>query len=408
MPEPGYGSHPTQTHDPRHLKKPANRRHMMKKIALVELQEHQEVLFGLMELLLLKEVELRIFAPQAMHQEWEITHQEQVIWYDKKEQESIPNFIKRSKTALDAVDLIIFTTLVSHFSFFARQKFQAQTLLLVHKGNAFFVPRAHLQLQSVKDVLRYLRRIWRREDFYRQQFLSQVSACSFTDVAIQAHLQSVIPSVYKILPALPFSYFEPTEIRTQTQVRIVVPGTVSDFTRDYTLLFEALQMADSQLNHRAQVIFLGQASGKRARTFFDLLHVHSFQNFSLQTYGKLVPAQEYQHILQQSDFLILPLRAQIRFGLIREYYGKTSISGGINDLLRYGKPTLLPAFYPLSSTLDILTQRYQNAEELADLLIGWINQRAYRSLAEQAASQLAIYAKSQQSQRLWEILEPLL
>lgn len=380
----------------------------MKKIALVELQEHQEVLFGLMELLLLKEVELHIFAPQTMHQEWESAHQEQVIWYDKKEQESIPQFIQRNKKALDGLDLIIFTTLVSHFSFFAQQKFQARTLLLVHKGNSFFAPRANTQLRSFKDGLRYLRRLWQREDFYRQQFLSQVTACTFTDAGIQAYLQNTISSRYRILPALPFSYFEASKIQEQMPLHIVVPGTVSDFTRDYALLFEAFQQADSSLNYTVQVTFLGQASGKRARVFFDLLCAQSFKNLQIQTYANLIPAQEYQHILQQSDFLILPLREQIRFGLIREYYGKTSISGGINDMLHHGKPTLLPAFYPLNPNLDLLTQRYHHTTDLAEVLIQWINQGAYQILAEQAASQLAIYSKSRQSQRLWEILEPLL
>lgn len=380
----------------------------MKKIALVELQEHQEVLFGLMELLLLKEVELHIFAPQAMHQEWESTHQEQVMWYDKKEQESIPQVVQRNKKTLDALDLILFTTLVSHFSFFAQQKFQPPTLLLIHKGNSFFAPRANTELRSFKDGLRYLRQLWRREGFYRQQFLSQVTACSFTDPGIQAYLQNTIPSRYHILPALPFGYFESSKMQEQTPLHIVVPGTVSDFTREYSLLFEALQQADTSLNYTVKVIFLGQASGKRARVFFDLLHAQSFKNFHIQTYTNLIPAQEYQNVLQQSDFLILPLCEQIRFGLIREYYGKTSMSGGINDMLRYGKPTLLPAFYPLNPTLDLLTQRYHHATDLADVLIQWINQRAYQIVAEQAASQLSIFSKSLQSQRLWEILEPLL
>lgn len=380
----------------------------MKKIALVELQEHQEVLFGLMELLLLQAVELHIFAHQDMQQEWKITHQDRVHWYDKRDRESIPHFIQRSKSALDAVDLIIFTTLVSHFSFFVHQKFQTSTLLLIHKGNSFFAPRAHLQLQSFKDVVRYLRRLWQWEDFYRQQFLNQISACSFTDAGIQNYLQNSISSQYRIVTALPFSYFESNEMLESTPMRIVVPGTVSDFTRDYKLFFEALQKADADLNCIVEVIFLGQAKGKRARVFFDLLHTQRFQNISIQTYTHQIPTQEYQQILQQSNFLILPLRAQIRFGLIREYYGKTSISGGINDMLRYGKPTLLPAFYPLNPMLDQLTLRYQNAAELTDLLVDWVNQRAYRSRAQEATSQLSIFSKSQQSQRLWQILEPLL
>lgn len=122
------------------------------------------------------------------------------------------------------------------------------------------------------------------------------------------------------------------------------------------------------------MIFLAQANGKRAKVFFDLIQAQSFQNLSIQTYTHLIPAQQYQHLLQESDFLILPLRQHIRFGLV----------------------------------LNQLTQRYHHATDLAEVLIQWINQRAYQILAEQAISQLTIFSKSQQSQRLWEILKPLL
>lgn len=41
----------------------------MKKIALLELQEHQEVLYGLIDLLLIQAVEIYVCAPAFMHEQ---------------------------------------------------------------------------------------------------------------------------------------------------------------------------------------------------------------------------------------------------------------------------------------------------------------------------------------------------
>lgn len=380
----------------------------MKKIALVELQEHQEVLFGLMDLLLLQAVELHVFAPQAMHLEWKERASDQIKWYYKNNHESIPTFIRKQQQQLNATDLIIFTTLISHFAFFSRQKFLPPRLLLIHKGNAFFAAQANLQIQGSKDGLRYLRRLWRREDFYQRKLLAQMTACSFTDDQIREYMQAFIPADCSVLPALPLSYFEHSAPVQNTPLRIVVPGTVSTFTRNYPLLFDALNRVDAQFNNLVKLIFLGKASGKKAKAFFEWVENHTFQNIEIQIYTQLIPVPEYQHVVQEADFLILPLREQIRFGIIREYYGKTSISGGINDMLHYGKPTLLPRFYPLIPPLNALTRRFETAAELADILLAWVNEKAYQTIEKQAKDGLHVFAKIQQSERLLQILRSIL
>lgn len=380
----------------------------MKKIALVELQEHQEVLFGLMDLLLLQAVELHVFAPQAMHLEWNERAPDQIKWHHKNNHEYIPTFIRKHQQQLNATDLIIFTTLISHFAFFSRQKFLPPTLLLIHKGNAFFAVQANLQIQSFKDGLRYLRRLWRREDFYQRKLLAQMTACSFTDDQIWEYMQAFMPADCSVLPALPLSYFECSVPVQNSPLRVVIPGTVSTFTRNYTLLFDALCRVDAQLTEPIKLIFLGKASGKKAKVFFEGVKNKTFQNIDIQIYTESIPLQAYQNALQQADFLILPLREQIRFGIIREYYGKTSISGGLNDMLRYGKPTLLPRFYPLTSPLDALTRRFETATELTDLLLAWVNEKEHQTIEKQAKDDLQVFAKIQQSERLMQILRSIL
>ena len=382
----------------------------MKKIALLELQEHQEVLYGLIDLLLMQAVEIYVYAPAYMHEqlkpEW--LENGRLYWTSKLQEELVPQFIRRIKNQLDAVDLIVFTTLVKHFAFFAQQNFTPPTVLIIHKGNAFFASPSNLSIRNLKDVLRFLRSIWRRDDFFRKKLLKKTTYLSFTDPLIEAYMQPLVPDFVQLLPALPFTYFTSTLPQSNTPIQIVVPGTVSALTRDLELLFSALQKADTRLNTALTLIFLGKASGPRAKSLFDLVQNNHFQNINIQIFSSALPEQEYQKQLQLADFLLLPLKEQIQFGTTREFYGKTSISGGINDVLRFGKPTLLPAFYPLEPALQNLSGRFHNAEDLADLLLKWVNERYYLSLAEQAPVLLATFTKIQRSHTLMEILKPAL
>lgn len=382
----------------------------MKKIALLELQEHQEVLYGLIDLLLVQAVEVYVFAPAYMYEqlkpEW--LENERLHWTSKLPDESIPQFIWRVKKQLDAVDLIVFTTLVNHFAFFARQIFTPPTVLLIHKGNAFFAPQSNLCIRNLKDVLRFLRSLWRREDFFRKKLLKKTTYVSFTDPLIEAHMRPLVPPFCQLLPALPFTYFTPISPQSNTPIQIVIPGTVSALTRDFELLFSALQKADAYLNSPITLLFWGNANGPRARPLFDLVQKNHLQNINIQTFSSVLPEQEYQKKVLHADFLLLPLKEQIQFGTTREWYGKTSISGGVNDSVRFGKPTLLPDFYPLDPVLENLSGGFHDAESFADLLIKWVNERYYLSLAEHAPILLAAFAKARRSHTLMEILKPAL
>jgi len=382
----------------------------MKKIALLELQEHQEVLYGLIDLLLVQAVEIYVFAPAYMHEqlkpEW--LENERLHWTSKLTQEPIPQFIRRVKTQLDAADLIVFTTLVNHFAFFAQQTFSPPTVLLIHKGNAFFAPQSNLCIRGIKDGLRFLRNLWRREDFFRKKLLKKTTYLSFTDPLIEAYLRPLVPPACQLLPALPFTYFTSISPEAKIPIQIVVPGTVSTLTRDFELLFSALQKVDAQLSTSVTLTFLGNASGPRAKPLFDLAQNNHFQNINIQTFSSALPEQEYQRRLELADFLLLPLKEQIQFGTTREFYGKTSISGGVNDMLRFGKPALVPDFYPLDPALESLSQRFHNAESLANLLLNWVNERYYLSLAKQAPLLLAAFTKDQPTHTLMEILKPVL
>ncbi|AEE48565.1 glycosyltransferase family 1 protein [Haliscomenobacter hydrossis] len=378
----------------------------MKTIALVELQEHQEVLFGLIDLLLEHQLDIKVFAPAQMQAELPLdwVKSEKLSWFSKSPGGSIPSFITRYKAQIDRCDLVVFTTLVSDFAFFARQSFHGKTLLLIHKGHFFFAPHQHVQLRSFKDGLRWLRSTLRRDNFWRKKMLHNLDACAFLDAAIQTNLQPLVPDGLSVLPALRFTYYTQDAPVANIPLRLVVPGTVSASTRDFDLLFAALAQVDAHLVSPITLIFLGNAGTSSARPLFKLMAKHQLQKINIQTFSYVLSHVEYTSHLQSADFLLLPLREEIRFGIVWERYGKTTISGGINDMLHFGKAMLLPAFYPLHPALDALTQRYSNADELADFLQEWVHQRIYLDRVNQAQNGLLVFSKEQVAAQLMKVL----
>ena len=381
----------------------------MKAIALVELQEHQEVLFGLIDLLRLQSVEIKVFAPAYMLEHWPVDWLEdsKLKPYPKLPEESIPAFITRHKHEIDTCEVLIFTTLISDFAFFAQQRFVPKTILLIHKGNFFFTRSKSLQIRSFKDGLRWIRSVWLREGYFQRKMLHNFYACGFLDPLITEFMRPYLPAKLRIID-LPSVYYSPVPAPLNPTAQIVVPGTVSALTRDFEMLFAALKRVDGKLNQPIELIFLGNAGTSRARSLFQLMGQHAFKQVHIQTFENSIEEATYTAKLQQADFLILPLKASIQFGVFREWYGKTTISGGINDLLRFGKPTLLPNFYPLHPALNQLTQRYQNADELAQFLLEWVNEQAYLPIAEPASTELDHFSKENTRKRLMEILKRLL
>jgi len=381
----------------------------MRTVALVELQEHQEVLFGFIDLLRMQSVEIKVFAPLYMTEHWPMDWREDANLkpYPKLPTESIPAFITRQKHELDTCEVLIFTTLISNFTFFAQQRFVPKTILLIHKGNFFFARSKSLQIRSFKDGLRWIRSVWLREGYFQRKMLHNFDACGFLDPLITEFMRPYLPVNLRIID-LPSVYYSlgPAPLNATTQ--IVVPGTVSTLTRDFEILFAALKRVDGKLKQPIELIFLGNAGTSRARDLFQLMGQQTFKQVHIQTSENSIEETTYSTKLQQADFLILPLKASIQFGVFREWYGKTTISGGINDLLRFGKPTLLPNFYPLHPALNRLTQRYQNADELAQFLLEWVNEQAYFPIAESASTELEPFSKENTSKRLMEILKRLL
>ena len=83
-------------------------------------------------------------------------------------------------------------------------------------------------------------------------------------------------------------------------------------------------------------------------------------------------------------------------GVFIEYFGQTTVSGSISDMIKFGIPSLLPDFYPLEKNIEPLVKRYTNETSLSAGIVymieadlNMIKKSAMPGLVEHSASKMS-------------------
>jgi len=130
------------------------------------------------------------------------------------------------------------------------------------------------------------------------------------------------------------------------------------------------------------LVILGQAKTSYGRKIIHELEKLQNDNFSLKYYTSFIDQREFDEQIQRSNFLLLPISRVMRYRHFKEQNGHTCVSGNINDMLYFGKPSIIPDFYPLDQEQERIVERYQGVDDLAEILLQWINKKRYKTFAQ--------------------------
>ena len=359
--------------------------HTMPKIALVEPYDHSEVLYTLCELLLGHQaIKLCIFSQQYIldHAPTSISISPDTSWFTF-EAKKRATFFKQNLSRLNDCDLIIWITAVAPYEWIFDVKLKPPLLLIVHNRNNWFAPLRHLSVDTdssagfFKDIVRLLR--WLLVQRRRQQLLLQkVAAVGYGDRTILADalINGHCPTSGKAI-WIPFTYLKhrPDRERPASEViKIIIPGVVTDNGRDYYSVAMAMAMALPQIQRPVHLVLLGKA--KSAKGLIELRQLEN-ERFRLTIFSHWISQKDYGAYLRDADFLILPFRTWHKVGFVKEYWGRSGISGAVSDMVYYGLPALCSIFHSLNAELENWVKRYAGYEELAALLVEWVNERRF-------------------------------
>ncbi|MEM9920489.1 MAG: glycosyltransferase [Bacteroidota bacterium] len=381
----------------------------MQKIALLEPYHHSEVVRTFGKLLLASGCDVDVFASASVREDCSDLVGESLCWHLLERAEDW----KGLDASLAGFDLLIFVTLQPKDTYILSWRTSARKLLLMHNGHRFLGAWGRLAVfqerkQLLPNLLRAIR--WWMVGTARKanQLLHFVDAICFPNESVRAFMLQQYPSLaqfVQVLPSLPFAFYEGEKKRiADEKIKVVIPGSVRNYARNYEMALEAFEQLDVSLQAKVQLVFLGQAIGDYAEALIAQARKMSLE---LVSFGSKVPQTTYDAHLASADFLLLPIQKSYRLGAVVEEFGRSNITGAENDLLRFGLPALVSQHYPLPKELEPLVRRFDSTKALSQLLQAWVRQRSFERIRQDMKAHMNAFGLAAAQRKMMDSLSAL-
>ncbi|GLR18707.1 hypothetical protein [Portibacter lacus] len=347
----------------------------MQKIGLLELANHNEVLRAYILILLESEKvkTVEIFTNKwNFNQVYDFQDNPRINWHIIENVSELLEY----ELIIKELSVLIQTTIEDESAKVVELNIACKLAIVIHNAHCQFQPFKNIVLNThpiefVKDIGRLLKFILiKRPALKRAEEKADILFFPIKN-ALTKNKKST-----KRMLCLPFSVNEEVSyIAFHENIFITIPGIISDKSRDYEVVIEALKKIK---NHNIKLTLLGKPKGK-----YGLQIINKFKKINsleLVCYTSFIPQEIYDKKMRETDFLILPMKEKMSFGVITEKNGYSTTSGNINDMVRYGIPALLPAFYPLNNSLKSVVGQFQNANELTTLIDHWAEGKVYNKI----------------------------
>lgn len=356
---------------------------MTKKLILIEFDYHPEVLRNTIEILKESCFSIYIFTTKDIWKKVGFTKNNlpsNIDVYSCKEHE-VNRFIKRHSSIINSADCILYNTAASRFSTFLKADFKPTQVMRVHNANANFnkIIRSYRPIFTPffiwKDTSHYLRKfIAERDHIQMKRFVKKMDAYAFSSDELKLYAQRTFKLNEKRCITLPLvfstlnSAYNDQQKQNSEKIVLSVIGKIDPRNRNYSEIIEMFKITAEQaktLKKNVELVFLGSANSKYGRDTIrkvqnltnDYATITYFQNF--------VDEKVFQNEIDRTDFLIIPTHNKTRYTIYTEWYGKTKISGAVNDVIKYQKPAFINGHYPIDQSLKNVLVPYKNAKDLA-------------------------------------------
>ena len=260
-------------------------------------------------------------------------------------------------------DLHVFNTLASNYAFWA-QNIPDKHIIRIHNIHTWFDPKSHINygksmLEWRKSATHLIYRRWILNDRkYIQTIRDKAHFFSFmSDGNADYVRENYRAFADKIGPTFPNAWCDESQLYpfSKDDFRILIPGTPEFKRKDFAAIDNLISWAGKQ-NFHIRIDFAGKAPEYMYSTLENLKKKGN-SHLKIQFFKEFVNNDTFDEMLDRADLLFFPIKSTTRFKIFEEKYGSSKISGSENDFIRFGKPSLLPDFYPLKSELLI---PYQN------------------------------------------------
>lgn len=291
-----------------------------------------------------------------------------------------------------ALDRIYLVTLSKHFRIISKWQLKTRLFLIVHNIDEWFgislVESVKKFLYSVSGTLQgklwiYFFKVNFIFPSYKRKILEKVQKSDGRLVVLSRSLQNKLNNLNINIASevIPFSVFNPSLATVNPplnkQLRICVPGILSQYRRNYLALFDLLE---TQLAEYKPLFVLDLLGGVQNENQFDnpallLERIDSLKKngFSIIVHNvQFIPPVEYDLELSKADIIVGNMNVALnKFSS----YGKTKETGIPFAMIRAAKPGILPEAYPFPDEISTSTLVYQDIKNLGEILADLISDR---------------------------------
>lgn len=222
----------------------------------------------------------------------------------------------------------------------------------------------------MRDYLTTVRHLYRQPR--RAKILRAAYRIGFLNDQVLEYLGETVSTHIPFFMSPPIFYYREQKKVGRSRVHsepliVIVPGTIKKRGRNYDQILAALKLMAIEDLERMRLVLLGRPFGTYGKQILQ-----QFRSLELPReciyFEEVLSMHAYADWFYKADMVLCPFRKGYRLGLHKDKFGCTSISGVMNDLIRYGKPAICSQYHPFPPALERHAKRYETSHELAMLL----------------------------------------
>ena len=323
--------------------------------------------------------------------------------------DTIESFLKHISTY--RLDRIHINTLSRYYKAFAGIEWNAAVYFSIHNvelwydnglANRFGIYWYRIRWYTIKKAWKgiFESSVLFGKEMVRQQWRDQfIRSLSKTDFRIVVYSESQrryleqYVSPEKVI-VFTFAIYEgiADHSRSNTKVRVCIPGTVSSYRRDYNSFFTVLKSNSALLKDKIVVDLLGFIPQDEQSIIVQIEELID-QGFEVLYYPAFIQANDYDALLSKADIILGNIRTQLN---PYQKYGYTKETGTLYNMIRAAKPGIMPASYPLEPGFDESCIVFHAYDELTGILLKLATDPSILTQLKKKASEISFRYSPQQ------------
>ena len=327
----------------------------------------------------------------------------------KPEEQSVAEFL--SAMSHYPLDRIHINTISKFYKEFAYINWRSSVYFTVHNIDLWYdnslVNRTKTLISDYKSrprdlklpLILFVKDFWRQ--YFRDQFIKRISKGNYKIIVYsqsqKRHLEKYIESG-KIL-VFPFCLH--TDFKDQSvdnkKLRFCIPGSVSNQRRNYTGLFEILDKQLFEIRQDIIIDLLGYIPEDN-RFLLEKIEFLNSKGFEIIYNEGFIDIAGFDDRLSRCDVILGNLKVQMN---VFRKYGETKETGVIFNIIKSGKPGIMPHDYPVDAELKDICLFFKDYDDLATLIMKLNADRESLKILKQKASTVV---KQYQPKNLYSLL----